>query len=646
MGALFKEFPPVTTEQWLEVVQRDLKGADFNKLISNTLDGVLLKPFYRSEDLPADLSDGVRGDGRQAMAPVLREEVREANIDEANLHAIRCLENGATELAIQTYPIGPAIRTQSEMQRFTRGIWIDAVPIHWVSGPLSMPTLALLANEAERRGLDPSALQGSVDFDPILDRCAGWMQAPMESWRSDFATALTDLHRLPHYGFLTLRGALFEKAGASLAQELAFTLNLLVEYLYAAQQEMGTQGLAELVRRTEIRFGVGTNYFLEIAKLRAAKLLVRNVLEDFGLGNVRPRFHAITTSSNKTLFDPHNNLIRATVETMALVIAGVDSFSVAAYDQGYGAPDEFSSHLSRNTRALLLEEAHLGKVADPLGGSYTVEALTHEYAKASWKLFTEVEDRGGFVAAWESGFIANELHRVQGARQKQVSSHRRTIVGTTVYANPKERRIGDVHAHTAPRQVTRAEPGKLEELQVALVSGKSLKDFELPDAVPSTALDPFRPSWPFEHLRLRVERHVVLGGKRPVILLALFGDKKMRRARCMFVQSFFSAAGYDVREETVASPEDLVEKAEALHPDRVVLCSSDPEYLPFAQQLNIGATVIVAGNPTDTLEGLKAAGVDDFIHLRLNHLETLESYHTKFNIPPIPLDQPLNPETK
>ena len=263
MSTLFQEFPPVSTEQWMDVVKRDLKGAPFNKLISLTLDGITLKPFYRSEDVKADFGDAARGDLRQANVPVLREEIRESDLDEANGHAIRCLENGATELAILTYPIGPNIRTQPEMQRFARGIWID-----------------------------PTSLQGSIDLDPILDRCAGWTQAPLESWRAEFNQALSDLHKLPHYGFLTIRGSIFEKAGASLAQELAFTLNLFVEYLYAAQQDLGTQGLAELVRRTEIRFGVGTNYFLEIAKLRAGKILIRNVLDGFGLGNVQdPRDH-------------------------------------------------------------------------------------------------------------------------------------------------------------------------------------------------------------------------------------------------------------------------------------------------------------------------------------------------------------------
>ena len=532
------------------------------------------------------------------------------------------------------------------MQRFARGIWIDAVPIHWLSGPLSMPTLALLANEAERRGLDPTSLQGSIDLDPILDRCAGWTQAPLESWRAEFNQALSDLHKLPHYGFLTIRGSIFEKAGASLAQELAFTLNLFVEYLYAAQQDLGTQGLAELVRRTEIRFGVGTNYFLEIAKLRAGKILIRNVLDGFGLGNVRPKIHAITTSSNKTLYDPHNNLIRATVEAMAAVASGVDSLSVAAYDQGYHSPDEFSEHLSRNTRALLLDEAHLARVADPLGGSYAVETLTQEYAEAAWKLFQEVEDRGGFVEAWASGFVGTELRRVQGARQNQVSSRRRTMVGTTIHANAKESRLREVHPQIPAPQILTERIESLEALQLGLMTGRSLREMESDVRIPSTALDPFRPSWPYENLRLRVERSIALGGTRPVLLLALFGDKKMRRARSMFVQSFFSAAGYELLERVVDSPEEICNLASELKAKRIVLCSSDAEYLPFAQDIQSEIPVIVAGNPLETLEGLKCARVDDFIHIRLNQLEALEHYHQAFGIPPIPLDEPLVPEAK
>lgn len=657
--ALFDEFPPVSTEQWLEVVQKDLKGADFEKrLVTTTLDGVRLKPFYRAEDLPPSVEGEVRGYRRDGNPWVLREEVREPAVEEANRHALAALERGAQELAVHTYPLGPEVRTQADMARLLEGIWIEAVPIHWLTGPLAPQTLALLANEAERRGVALEQLQGSVDLDPILDRCAGWTEAPLASWEGSLLQAARFItERMPGFGLLTIRGAVLEKAGASLAQELAFTMALLTEYLTmlrTALDEGGLQvsgaaspsaALANLVSRCELRFAVGSHYFLEIAKLRAARVLLRNVLSAFGVSQARPRVHVVTTSSNKTLYDPYNNLLRATVEAMAAAVAGTDSLTVAAYDQGYHTPDEFSEHLARNTETLLKEEAYLAKVGDPLGGSYTVEALTHAYATAAWDLFRKVEAEGGFVAAWESGFIPDELDRVRVARTKQVSSRRRTIVGTTVYPNLKEQRLADVQSKSPGRQVRSTEES-IEAQAEAFRAGASVDGWLSATPIPKTALDPFRPSAPYEELRLRTERHVLAGGPRPVIFLALLGDPAMRRVRAGFAQGLFGAAGYEVREEILTAPEAAAEAARAVGARALVLCSSDAEYPALVPAVKTELPLIVAGYPQEAVEELKAAGVTDFIHIRQDLLETLRRYHQLFGIPELPADEPLIPSAK
>lgn len=638
---LFEDFSPVTTDQWLEVVKKDLKGADFDKrLVSETLDGIKLRPFYRAENVTERADSVVRGYVRQAGKPAFREEIRELDLAAANRHALRSLERGAFELSVLTYPTGVPVRTFQDMTTFTEGIWIDSVPIHWMSGPFTRPMIGLITSEASRRGMDSQALQGSVEFDPIMDRCAGWTPGPVSVWKGEFNACLDMMGALPKFNSLTIRGSIMEKAGASLAQELAFSLSLFTEYLSEASERLDSASLADFVRRTEFRVGIGTNYFLEIAKLRALKLLVQNVVDTFGIQGVRPKFHAITTSTNKTLYDPYNNLLRATIEAMASTIGGVDSLSVAAYDQGYGAPDEFSEHLTRNTEALLLDESYIGKVADPLGGSYTVEKLTSDYAEVAWSLFQDIENQGGFVAAWENESIPNAIRAIQAKRSKQIGSRRRTIVGTTVYPNPKEQRLSDVKTRTSARQVS-----------IPLVSMEQLRKaqldfFESETMVPSTALDPFRPSWPFEHLRLRIERMKATGGKVPTILLAEFGDRKMRKARSMFVQGFLGAGGYGIREVIVADAAELSALLKTDSPAAVVLCSEDSAYLDFAKALNTEVPVIIAGNPVETIDDLKAAGVVDFIHIRLDQLDTLERYHTRFEIPGIPLNEPLIPEAK
>lgn len=633
---LFDEFPPVATETWMAAVEKDLKGASFEKrLVSRTLDGVRLKPFYREEDLPRELPASLRGHAADGNPWATREEIRETNPAEAHAHLHRALQRGASEVSVLGYPYGVAISNQEEMRAFLEGVILEAIPIHWLSGPLSQATLAMFLNEARRQGANLNELKGSVECDPLLDRCTGWTQASADSWKQELVRRVREAaSELPGYDLVTVRGSLIEKAGASLAQELAFTLAVWNEYLVElgdaiSKGELGpVTRLDEVVRRTELRFAVGTATFLEIAKLRAVRPLIENLLSAHGVSGVWPKIHVVTTSSNKTLYDPENNLLRATFEAMAAVMAGVDSLSVAAYNQGYQTPDEFSEHLARNTETLLKAEAHLGRVADPLGGSYTVEALTHDLAQAAWALFRQIEEQGGFAAVWQSGWLDRELTRVKADRARQVSQRKRNIVGTTLHANPDERRLGDVELKPASRQTVEI-TAPLDQLARELKDGRSLEGWITDRPTPSTVLDPFRPSWPYEHARLRVERHVQAGGKRPLIALIRFGDFKMSQARAGFCRQVFQAAGYEVVETTWSEWE--------AHPrpgaDLVMLCSSDAEYLPFVRERLPALATSVAGYPAEDVPALREAGVAGFVHIRQDLLETIHSFHRRFGIP-------------
>ena len=649
---LFSEFPPVSTETWRQVVDKDLKGADYEKrLVKTTLDGLRLHPMYRAEDLPANL-DPERRTTRRGWD--LREEIREPDLAAANGHALRSLNRGAEEIAFYVYPLGPKVHDQPTFTRVLEDIWIQAIPIHWICGPLAPVFVAMLKNAVARRGLDPAEIRGSVDTDPLMDRLARWTDAPLATWADDTISLWNQIYAaFPNYTLLTVRGSFIEKSGASLAQELGLSLSLLDAYLDAAKSaaEQGrlnlggadvTDTLNRLVERTELRLGVGTNYFLEIAKLRAARSLTAEILNRYGV-TARPKIHVITTSSNKTLYDPYNNLLRGTIEAAAAVIGGADSLTVAAYDQGYHAPDEFSEHLARNTDNLLLEEAQLGRVADPLGGSYTVEALTHSIGEAARGVMAAINEAGGMVGAAESGWIDAELNRVKAARALQVSTRRRTIVGTTVYPNLKEQRLDDVESRPVPRQITGLAAADLDGLARTMAAGGDIKHHIAEAPCPSTAFDSFRPSWPYEHLRLRTERHARTGGKVPLIFLAKLGDVTMRQARAAFCLGFFGAAGYRIHEAAFESADVAAQAAEQAGADLLVLCSSDAEYLALATGLKTTIPVVVAGLPTEHVEALKAVGIADFVHIRQDIALTLEQWHTRFHIPLIPLDEPLNP---
>lgn len=609
---LMAEFPPVSTEQWMEVVVKDLKGQPYEKrLVHEAEPGVTVKPIYRKEDLPSEMP-AARGRSQDGIRWGMREEIRESDPKNANAHALRCLMSGAEELAWHTYPIGSFVKNASALEELTTGIYLEMAPIHWMSGPLSPSLVRLFAAEVERRGISRDEVRGSIDLDPITDAAAGWVN-PESDWKGVLVDTLGFIGKtLPSYTTFVVRGSLIEKAGASMAQEVGWAAAIFADSLSAVQEALADgrlfwpspKPLADIAARSEVRLGVGTQYLLEIAKIRAARIVLANVAAGFGLEGVVPRIHGITTSSTKTLYDPHNNILRGTIEGMAAVIGGCDSLSVAAFDQGHTTPDEFSAHIARNTEILLKEEAHLDKVADPLGGSYAIESLTHSIAEAAWTVFLRAQEAGGFLAGWQSGALPAELERVKKAKADAASWRRTPLVGTSVFPNLKETRLADV-SPLPKAKVCR--PGVAESLDTLVTDQEAEMG----------ALSPLKLAAPFERLRLAVER----SGRRPKVVLLKSGDLAMRSARASFCLGFFGCGGLDV-EETVWDGSSLPAA------DLIVLCSSDAEYLEFTQQvagLGPSSPVWIAGKPAEGLDELKAAGAADFVHIRLNPVETLEA---------------------
>jgi methylmalonyl-CoA mutase len=400
---------------------------------------------------------------------------------------------------------------------------------------------------------------------------------------------------------IVVQAGVFQEAGGSASQELAYGLSILVDVLDKATQA----GLAidEAVAGIELRFSVGTNYFVEIAKLRAARVLLAQVLKSFGAKS-SPNVHAQTSRSAMTIYDPNVNMLRATSQAMSAAVAGVDSLCVIPYDTLVGIPDEFSQRIARNVQVILRDESYIGKVIDPLGGSYFVESLTKDIVESAWSLFQRLEKADGFAAAWEKGWPQSELADVRKAREKAAGTRRQPIVGTSNYPNLKE---------TGPK---------------------------VGDSAVDSPLALYRPSGQFESLRQRIDALVAKGGSRPVVALVLAGDAKMRKARATFVTGFFGSGGYAI-EEVVG--DDMASVAESIKDKAVVvLCSSDPEYdalTPALKQALKAAgyrgKLVIAGYPTDTIDALKAAGADEFVHIRLNVAETLSQFHQALGIPEV-----------
>lgn len=637
------EFPPVTTGEWMAVVERDLKGAEFEKrLVWTTGDGIAVRPFHRKEDLPAEAwvrkaapgsASYLRGYGADSRAWAVRDVIRIEGVADANLAARHALMCGADQIQFRVYPYGVQLRSAEDMKALLAGIDLESTPVYFAAGPLAPQVLALFLNEAESQGIPAGRLRGGVDGDPIIDGCLGWRDGGVDGWDRD-ATPLVayDASALPLIRTLAIRAVAFHEAGATAAQELAFGLALLVEYLAHLRGRNLSPG--RVVAQAEIQFGAGSNYLIEIAKFRAARVLITKVLEAFEVHDARPRIHADTSLVSKTVFDAHANLLRATTEAMAAVIGGVDSLTVWPFDELQKPANEFSAHLARNVSLLLREEAYLGKVADPLGGGYTVEVLTAALAQKAWALFQEIEANGGFVASWKGSQIPSALAESRSARQKAAHGRRASIIGTNAYPNPKETVLDELRAPDMRPRVALsafATSDSFTGVREALAEGSSLENWLTETVAPHSPLDPFRPATGFEEMRLRVERHVQAGGKRPIAQLVLAGDAKMRKARATFCTGFFGCGGFEVVEDRPVKDAATVDPAG----DLIVLCSSDAEYVELATALRPklgGKTLVIAGYPQDALPSLEALGVKDFVHIRQDAVATLTAHLDRLGV--------------
>ena len=380
-----------------------------------------------------------------------------------------------------------------------------------------------------------------------------------------------------------VRADLLHEAGAHAVQELGYAIAAGVERLAELTATLPVDTVAPQI---EFVFAVGPSYFMEIAKLRAARILWAMAVDAFGPGDAgacRMRLHVRTPARNKSVYDRYSNLLRVTTEAAAAVIGGCDQLAVE--------PFAFDAHLALNVQRILQEEAHLDAVADPAGGSYYIEALTDMLAREGWKLFQRVEADGGYAKVLASGSIGKALAETRTAREKAYSTRRRALVGVNNYPS-----------------VTEKTP-----------------EAELPATDPSDPLPQVRVAEPFEQIRRRTTEHARATGRYPKVLLLKRGDVKMKGARSNFCFNFFGCAGFDMVEAEEYGGTDA---------DLIILCSSDPEYLAFAREVcaNVKVPVLVAGNPKDQIELLQQAGVQGFIHVASDLIQTLKQWQDKLGM--------------
>jgi methylmalonyl-CoA mutase len=666
---LFNEFPPVTPEKWKGEILKDLKGGDIGKLDWKPYEGFTVHPFYTEEDLGGlgYLTDPLPGEFPYARGDKTRnnewrvnEYISSGNTKEANRLALKALEKGADSLTFVSESTndsiwGIPIRNTRDMSVLLSGIPVDKIPIIFRCGHGAAGILSLFINEAERRGIDKAKLAGTVDADPVkILALSGAFPGGVKRAFDEIGEMISYLSgSMPSYGALMVSGHHFHDSGASVTQELAFTTASGVEYL---DRLTSMELSADLIsQHMSFSFSIGSNYFMEIAKLRAARLLWAYIIEQYGAvdeGSKKMKIATVTSSWNKTVFDPHVNMLRGTVEAMAAAIGGSDIINVLPLDSTYKNPDEFSQRMARNTQLILKNESYLERVIDPGGGSYYIERLSDSIAACSWELFRAVESGGGIVEALKSGFVQGEIRKTRDERDADIATRKIIFLGVNQYPNAHEKGPRKIENGIPEKPLKRSgkdfKPGSgpyVEELMKYL----SRKGSMLGDVLPVTVAGPefvierlrtYRGAEAFEELRLATIRHKKETGRSPEVFLLPVGNLSARNARASFSGNFFACAGFKIIENPGFDSAESGVKAALKSGSRiVVICSSDAEYPEYAPEIcrklrekSPDIRIIVAGYPKEHAEALSKLGVDDFIHVRSDSLRILRKYQRFYGI--------------
>ncbi len=424
---LFTEFPPVTTEQWDAVIIKDLKGADYEKkLVWKTHEGFPVRPYYRAENLPDIKSLGempgqfpfVRGIKTDNNWLTRQDICLCQGIEKANAEALDILNKGVESLG---FVLGEKKDlSEAEMEALLKGICIPAVEINFrkCCPKHSAETLKSFLAVVRKQGVKPEEVRASFDFSPLhrLTVKGSFCEDKAFGFLSNAVKAVADF---PKIKVINVQAYDFNDAGSSLVQELAFGVAIGNEYI-AKLTERGFTA-EEVARRIKFTFGISSNYFMEIAKFRAGRVIWANIVRAWGVESdcaCKMHVHAVTSQWNQTVYDAYVNMLRGTTETMSAAIAGVDSIEVLPFDQVFRAPGEFSNRIARNVQSILKEESHFNKIIDPAGGSYYIEELTQSIIDASWKLFKDVEEKGGYTEAFKAGFVQEQVKAVSDKKDK------------------------------------------------------------------------------------------------------------------------------------------------------------------------------------------------------------------------------------
>lgn len=599
MDKLFNEFPPVSMQQWIDQIKKDLKSDDLSKIIRKTIDNLQIEPFYRkenTENLPFLNS-------LPAKFPFLRGYKNHNKWAIRHNFIVKDLKKTVSEIENQNDREIDIIGLQfGEKFNLSENQLLELIKGHKKIAFCAFENVEDIFPMLEKFNLE----QAFLNFDPFTHLAfVGKNYKSEQETQNNIEKLISNSNE--KYKTIGINTHHFANAGATPAQQIAIALSIAAQYFdFATSKNIP---LEKAIKNLWFTIGIGCEFFLEISKIRAFRYLYSKLIEAFD-SNLKEKaithIHGVTLKRNKTIYDSYSNMLRTSIEAFAGIVANVDSLSVIPFDAIYQTPNEFSNRIAINQQIVLKNEAYADRYVDPAGGSYYVENLTNKLIETAWKLFLEIEQKGGYSKAIESNFIQNLVNEIVQKEKANVETGKTPILGTNKYPNVAE---------------------NLAELKIE--KPLDISDLKKENST-FTTLKTERLAENFEQLRQKTEK----SKKIPKVFMLTYGNTAMRRARADFSLNFFAVAGFKVIDNLgFDTVEAGIEAAMKENADIIVLCSSDEEYTSMAQKCSTlnNKIIVVAGNPASRPE-IEAIGIKNFIHVKSNLFAELANYQKLLNI--------------
>lgn len=591
---LFDNFNSVSKQEWKAKATMDLKGADYDKkLVWKNLNQINLQSFYNYEDHEVYLEN--TGENSQSLINYRRIIVnKEKN---ANKLALKAISEGMNGLIFD-------LKENVSAYGLLEGIDLNTIAVSFILRNKEIEFVNEFLSFVNENDVSFDNLRGYFDLSVIHSYVTS---GKIDCNQFDIVCEIISLTKnYPNHKSIFISGGIYLDSGANQVQEIAYTLSSLV-YLIDKYSKRGIE-VQTIFDNLHFEFAVGSEYFIEIGKFRAFNNLLHGIADKYGVREFTNSLSAKTSIWSKSVTDVNTNMLRATTEVMSAILGNVDGLEVDAFDKQYNDINDFSSRIAGNIATILMKESYFDKVTNPVDGSYYIEEISSKIAEKALELFKIIENNGGFFQSFESERIQKQIAEIRFEKIKMLSKRKLTIVGVNKFPNLTEA----------------VNPDILSEMRMGTKSINKI-------------LKPRRAALEIEAIRRNTEELVAKTKHRPVVELTSYGNLAMSKARAAFAHDFMGVSGFIILDEqSHCCAKKAVEESSKSESDIVIICSSDNDYAETAidfvklfRTMNNDKVLLLAGNPSDIADKLLNEGLDGFINIKSDVIDTISSIQNK-----------------